>query len=190
MKATYTRESKTELDTGGSIGGVFSVSGNRTRMARVDVDFVEQASRSGQTINRDFRLRWDHTIAKRECARDYQGHYDTTYLTSPDRATGGATDVPSMLSLWTCPAFDPSNPRRTVEANVAAVQTDAERAKTIAGAFSFAPLGKEMFTGSATSGYSENVQVAFMPKDPRSAYWCGDTGAPLDDGQRAQAFQR
>lgn len=97
--------------------------------------------------------------------------------------TGGITDRRSRYPLWNC------DRRFTEPGNGDYVVTRNDQAETYSAGFEL-PVGADVFTGNATSGYSEAVRVLFRFGDARDGYWCGDTGGPLTKGQRVQGFRR
>lgn len=191
IETVYTREARTETSTGVSMNGgaTFAMSGSRTRTSGIDAGFKKQTAPRDGSINRDFRVRWLHTILKRECARDFQGAYDTTIVTSPDRVTGGGKAYRSDQPMWTCPRYNPKGGNTEI-AGYDWASTDDHHAKTVSGAFGFEPVKGASFVGNAQSGYSENVKVTFRFSEDKTGYFCGDTSFPADDNQRVQAFQK
>lgn len=187
-QVTYTQDATTETATGGSLGGVFSINGSRSRSFGFNAQFDPLKSSKRRTVNVEYRVEMEHAVLRRSCARDFRGNEDVLHVTSPmGSATGGADVIPSRYPTWSC---SPSDPRAAPAKGIERVEASTTRAALYGAAFNFEPLPGRGFSGSASSGYTKSVVVAFTFKgtDPNKRYWCGNTGKPLTGGQRVQGF--
>lgn|GEM_PF-2114455 len=182
---TYQHGARTESSTGGSIGGgVFTINGSRSRSEDFEPTWESVRAAPGQVTNMEYQLEFLHAVFRRACSRDYQGNEDVSYFTEPLGSTGGGNPpTPGRYPLWKC------GKAASARAGYTKVSTTNKEAATYSAAFNFAPIQGGSFSGSALSGYSDAVVITYHFDDPKTGWWCGDTGYPLAPHQRVQGIQ-
>ena len=186
IHTTYTKGAKTAVSTGFSFdqGVSFSVNGARERSANVEATFRPQKSARGSVITRAYEGRMQHVVLHRICMGNKYGEYRDHYVTSPAGLSGGFR-VKEAFSR--APVHcDPLNTEML--GDVLKISTENAKAHTYQRAFKFAPIGGGLFSGSALSGYSEQVKVTFKFTG-RKAAWCGSSGGPLAPGQIVEGYE-
>lgn len=186
IETTYTSEASTQSSAGVSFNGglSFSQEGSRSRSSNFTAAFYDQMAKPKKSIHREFQVPWRHHVEDRHCQLAINGPRQVQVTTSPDIATGGATIRKSRLPGWVCTAATTSHP-----SGARFVQTENSKARTYESAFSFIPVSRGVFSGSARSGYSEAAKITFHFGARKGGHWCGDSDFPTAPGQRVQAYR-